>query len=172
MLVESPQNLLYVVGGAFFLGWMTGKISAWLSGKVQTRRRDPRDNRIRSLDAELRVARSEVQRTKDAIDSKDKELVEAVEAAAGQQKTIDEMNETMGQLRTDLKDSVQKTRELRAELSDRATENLKSEVKLREVETELSVVQASSDLMATGVLDYTVNDDEEDLSKVLTPPGG
>ena len=52
-----------------------------------------------------------------------------------------------------------KTRELRAELSDRATENLKSEVKLREVETELEVAQASTDLLATGVLDYSMAPD-------------
>ena len=49
-----------------------------------------------------------------------------------------------------------KTRELRAELSERATENLRSEVKLREVETELEVAQASTDLIATGVLDYSL----------------
>jgi hypothetical protein len=47
-------------------------------------------------------------------------------------------------------------------LSDRATENLRSEVKLREVETELSVAQASTDMIATGVLDYSVPPGEED----------
>ena len=55
-----------------------------------------------------------------------------------------------------------KTRELRAELADRATENVHAEAKIREVETELSVVQASSDLIATGVLDYRLTPDQED----------
>ena len=72
---------------------------------------------------------------------------------------------------SDLKESVLKTRELRADLSDRATQNLKSEVKLREVETELEVAQASTDMIATGVLDYSLtpeleegeNDDGVDL---------
>jgi len=68
-----------------------------------------------------------------------------------------------------------KTRELRNELSNRATENIKSEVKLREVETELEVAQASTDMLATGVLDYSlatealadeVNDDLVDESEV------
>ena len=66
---------------------------------------------------------------------------------------------------TDLRDSVAKTRELRAELAERATENVKSEVKLREVETELSVAQASTDLIATGVLDYSVAPGNEDDSE-------
>jgi hypothetical protein len=58
-----------------------------------------------------------------------------------------------------------KTRELRHELTDRATENLKSEVKLREVETELEVAQASTDLIATGVLDYSLAPDAEDADE-------
>ncbi len=51
---------------------------------------------------------------------------------------------------------------MRAELSERATENLKSEVKLREVETELEVAQASTDMIATGVLDYSLAPDAVD----------
>ena len=70
-----------------------------------------------------------------------------------------------------LKDSVKKTRELRHELSHRAEENVRSEVKLREVETELSVAQASTDLIATGVLDYSVAPDPEDeFEEVDTKP--
>ena len=62
-------------------------------------------------------------------------------------------------------------RELRAELSNRAAENVKSEVKLREVETELSVAQASTDLLATGVLDYSVAPDgEEDDGEIQGDP--
>jgi septal ring factor EnvC (AmiA/AmiB activator) len=72
-----------------------------------------------------------------------------------QQQRIDKLN-------SDLKESVRKTRELRAELSERATENLRSEVKLREVETELEVAQASTDLIATGILDYSIAAEAED----------
>ena len=54
-----------------------------------------------------------------------------------------------------------KTRELRGELADRATENVHAEAKIREVETELSVAQASTDLIATGVLDYSPEEEEE-----------
>ncbi len=64
-------------------------------------------------------------------------------------------------LSTDLKESVQKTRELRTELTDRATENIKSEVKLRDIETELSVAQASSDMISTGILDYSKDEDDK-----------
>jgi len=168
---ESPQYLLYLVGGAFLLGWLTGKIGAWFGRRFQATDRDPRDDRIRSLDAELRIARSDLQRAKEAVEQKQQELIDAEKRAAGRQETIDELTRSLERVRRDLKDSVQKTRELRAELSDRATENLKSEVKLREVETELSVVQASSDLMATGVLDYNMNDEDDDEAPRFLSPG-
>lgn len=162
MFEDSPQNLLYLVGGAFLTGWLVGKIGAFFGRKLQPARRDPRDDRIRSMEADLRVARNDLGKTKSEVEDKLKSLKEAESAAKGLQKTIDEQAAKIEALHRDLKDSVQKTRELRAELSDRATENLKSEVKLREMETELSVIQASSDMMATGVLDYSVNDDEDE----------
>ena len=55
-----------------------------------------------------------------------------------------------------------KTRELRAELAERATANVHAEAKIREVETELSVAQASTDMIATGVLDYSFTPDSQD----------
>ena len=65
-------------------------------------------------------------------------------------------------LQRDLKDSVMKTREVRSELTERATQSVHAEAKIREVETELSVAQASTDLIATGVLDYSIAPDTED----------
>ena len=40
-----------------------------------------------------------------------------------------------------------------------AAEHVQAEAKIREVETELSIVQASSSLMAAGDLDYSLNQD-------------
>ena len=84
------------------------------------------------------------------------------ETVAARDRVVNEQIDIIESLRNDLRDSVLKTRELRAELSDRATENVKSEVRLRDVQTELSVAQASTDLLATGVLDYSVTPDGED----------
>ena len=56
---------------------------------------------------------------------------------------ITEQQSKLERVNTDLKDSVMKTRELRAELADRATESVHAEAKIREVETELSVAQVT-----------------------------
>lgn len=165
MLMETPQTLLYLTVGAFLLGLIVSKIGAYFGNRFEAKQRDPRDDRIRSLEAEHRVARSDADQSKDDLENRDRELAEASKIVAQREATIDEQLQIIQQLRYDLKESVKKTRELRAELSDRATENVRSEVKLREVETELSVTRASTDLIATGVLDYSSapdSDDEDD----------
>ena len=123
---------------------------------------DPRDDRIRNLDAELRISQSDAAKVRDEKDEQEERLSETQQLVADKDLAIVEQQETIAKLRSDLKDSVQKTRELRAELSERAEESVRSEVKLREVETELSVAQASTDMISTGVLDYTMAPDAED----------
>jgi len=162
MFMETPDTLLYVAGAAFLLGWLVGKIGAYLGNRFHARKRDPRDDRIRNLDAELRIAQADSEKAKQSIEKAQAEILEEQERVVRQDTVISEQLELMSELRRDLKDSVMKTRELRGELSNRAAENVKSEVKLREVETELSVAQASTDLIATGVLDYSIAPDAEE----------
>ena len=162
MFMETPETLLYATVGAFVLGWLVGKIGSYFGNRVAAKNRDPRDDRIRSLEAELRVAKSDAEKVRDELAARGKDLTESKNASTERDTTIRQQMAEIERLRKDLKDSVKKTRELRAELSDRATENLRSEVKLREVETELSVAQASTDMIATGVLDYSVAPGDED----------
>lgn len=162
MFMDAPQTIIYIAGGAFLLGWLVGKIGAYFGNRFTSSKRDPRDDRIRSLEAELRVAQTDAEKAKWTLDDRNKELKEEKEQVAEREATIEVLTAKVVQLRADLKESVKKTRELRSELSDRATENVKSEVLLREVQTELSVAQASTDLIATGVLDYSAAPDDED----------
>ena len=169
MFMDPPETLLMTAVGAFFLGWLVGKIGAYFGNKYGAKNRDPRDDRLRSLEAELRIAKAETEKWKGELEIRDGELREARDEIASAERHVEKSEEMIGTLRVDLKDSVLKTRELREELASRAEQNLKSEVKLREVETELSVAQASTDLLATGVLDYTVApdaDDDEDKPQV------
>jgi chromosome segregation ATPase len=156
MFMDTPNTLLIATVGAFILGWLIGRVGAAIRSRSQARKRDPRDDRIRSLEAELRISTSESEKARESLEGLEDDVKEAREEIERRDNVITEQQATIRRLREDLKDSVKKTRELRAELTDRAAENVRSEVKLREVETELSVAQASTDLIATGVLDYTV----------------
>lgn len=180
MFAEIPQNLILMTVGAFLLGWILASISARLGSRYQAKKRDSRDNRIRSLEAELRVAQTDLDERNLKLDTLEVNLEETTYGIEKRDNVISHQQKTVDELRRDLKESVLKTRELRHELTDRATENVRSEAKLREVETELSVAQASTDLIATGVLDYSVapeNDegdeqqkasDSADVSKIAT----
>ena len=174
MFMETPTTLLIATAGAFLLGWIIGRVGAAMSARARAKKRDPRDTQIRSLEAELRIAASEAEKAKEDLEKRTQELADAREDTEKRDNVITDQQSRIAQLRRDLKESVIKTRELRAELSNRAEENVRSEVKLREVETELSVAQASTDMIATGVLDYSLtpvseeDDDEAGQAKTAS----
>ncbi|MDH3747636.1 MAG: hypothetical protein OER97_05475 [Gammaproteobacteria bacterium] len=165
MFAEIPQNLILMTVGAFLLGWILASISARLSFRYRALKRDARDDRIRSLEADLRVAHTDVEQKTEKVAELEVNLDETTQGIVKRDNVISHQQQSVDELRKDLRESVMKTRELRHELSDRATESVRSEAKMREIETELSVAQASTDLLATGVLDYSVapdNDSGED----------
>ena len=146
---------------AFLAGWILSAIVSSVFAKFRVKRRDPRDGRIRELEAELRIARVDSSSSTDRFEDVEEELKQTTIGLERRNEVISEKQLKIDRLSVDLKDSVLKTRELRAELSDRATENVHAEAKIREVETELSVAQASTDMMATGVLDYSIAPNDE-----------
>ena len=168
MFVDIPQNLILMVAGAFLLGWLLSWLSYSLGARRRAKKRDPKDDRIRSLEAELRIARTDADKAAETSEALEKNLEEAQQGNDKRDKVISHQQERIEKLSRDLKESVLKTRELRNELSERATESIRSQVKLREVETELEVAQASTNLIATGVLDYSVAPDAEDANE--SPP--
>lgn len=161
MFVDLPQQLILYTAGAFLLGWLLSSISSSIGAKYRATRRDPRDDRIRELEAELRIARGNSEKSQDDIGRLEEALKETTIGLERRDSVITDQQARIERIKSDLKESVLKTRELRAELADRATQNVQAEAKIREVETELSVVQASSDLIATGVLDYRLTPDQD-----------
>ena len=162
MFIELLRDPMLIAGGAFLLGWIMAKIGAALSGRFKAGKRDPRVDRIRSMDAELRIAHGEVNKLKNALEEQEKQVAKVQKFVENRDEEALKRTGVIEKLTSDLKESVQKTRELRTELTDRATENIKSEVKLRDIETELSVAQASSDMISTGILDYSMESSEKD----------
>ncbi len=165
MFIDANQTMMLIVGGAFLLGYIVAKIGAASKRRGKEANRDPRDDRIRSMEAELRVAQTETDRLKDALEEQEKEIAKAQTLIEDKDEESLKKTGVIETLNTDLRESIKKTRELRTELTDRATESVKSEVKLREVETELEVAQASSELISTGVLDYDVSPAADDTGK-------
>jgi len=165
---DLAQYLLYLTGGAFAAGWLVAKIGAFLGRRWSSAKRDPRDDRIRSIEAELRVTGVSREKLLQELEASKKELSASEARMKEHAATIKEQLAEINKLRVDLKASVRKTDELRNELSDRAEENLRSTCRLRDIETELSVARASTDLMSTGVLDYNIDeDDQEEAAQII-----
>ncbi len=162
MFVDFPQELILAAAGAFVLGWVVSLISSKLGERSRAKKRDPRDDRIRELEAEVRIARTDAEKTHEELEKVQESLAELEDSVERRDNVITDQQAKLERTTTDLRESVAKTRELRAELTERATENVKSAAKLREVETELSVAQASTDMLATGVLDYSMAPDTEE----------
>lgn len=153
--------MLYTAG-AFLLGWLLSSIGSRMSAHSRAKKRDPRDDRIRELEAELRIAQGESTKSMTELERLEEELKETTVGIERRDNVITDQQSKLDRFKSDLRDSVMKTRELRSELTERATESVHAEAKIREVETELSVAQASTDLIATGVLDYSISTEKDD----------
>ena len=162
MFVDLPQQLILYTAGAFLLGWLLSSLSGRMGEKYRAKQRDPRDDRIRELEASLRIAKGDSEKTQMSVEQLEEQLKETTVGLERRDFVISDQQAKIEKIQSDLKESVIKTRELRAELAERATENVHAEAKIREVETELSVAQASTDMIATGVLDYSLAPDKED----------
>lgn len=153
MLAEVPETLILITGSAFLFGWLLAKIGSALGSRKRSARRDPRDDRIRSLEAELRVAQTGGEKLKEKLEERERELAEVRRTVTARDQAGTEQDKLILKLRQDLKDSVKKTRELRADLTERAAESVRYEVRVRELETELSVARSSTDLVASSFLE-------------------
>jgi chromosome segregation ATPase len=161
--------LMFAIVTAFVSGWVVSRVGSYVSTHAETRPRDPRDARILSLEAELRVARSTAEKAKAGLEQTANELSDARRDIEERDAVLARRASSLDQLRADLRDSVKKTHELRAELADRAAENLRSEARLREVQTEFSLYQASTDLVGSGT--YASRDEEEGGVQVFRAGG-
>ena len=159
MSVDLSLNLIVYTIGAFVLGWILSTISARMTNWQKDQKSNPHDHRIRSLEADQRVAQIASEKSNEKCEKIEGELKQATDDLGKRDEVISHQQKQIDKFKRDLKSSVRKTRELRSELTDRASENIKSEVKLREVETELEIAQVSADMIATGVLDYTLTKD-------------
>lgn len=164
MSSEISQTLVLLTAGVFVLGWILGMISSRMGARFRVSKRDSRDDRIHSLEAEMRIAQTNVLRSTTNIELLKKDIQKRDSVITQQLQCADE-------LKNDLRDSVRKTRELRIELSDRAVEIIKSEAKLREVEIELSVAHAPMDMFGSGLLDIAnAREQFADASQEKTTP--
>ena len=103
------------------------------------------EHQVRATEAELRVSRKRAEEAADEVTAARVEIDELCEANAAAKRQHDELRAEIDGLEQGLRDECAKTQELRQELTNRAEETIRAKVQMKEMQTELSVVQAGSE---------------------------
>ena len=143
--------MLYAVGAAAFL------VGALLTRIVCGSRRgvadseDPRNHKIRELEADLRTLQRQCGETEQELEEKTVEFDIAVETMQELRATLADRDMAVDDLNEELKSEAKKTRELRQVLQDRATQTIREQVRAEEAETELEVARAGSEAVMSEI---------------------
>ncbi len=108
MFVDLPDQLILYSAGAFLLGWLLSSIGSRISDRHRARKRDPRDDRIRELEAELRIAQSEKGKSMTELERLEAELKETTVGIERRDTVITSQQAKLERMQSDLKDSVLK----------------------------------------------------------------
>jgi chromosome segregation ATPase len=148
-LLNNPM-LLAVCAGCFVVGALLMRISSGPRSKTVDAE-DPRNHKIRELEADLRTMGRRFDECEQELDAKSKEFETAVGTLQDTKGRLIECQGDLESLKEDLKGSVAKTRELRQELQDRASETIRVNVRADEAETELDVARAGSEAVLSEI---------------------
>ncbi|MDJ0928293.1 MAG: hypothetical protein QNJ73_11680 [Gammaproteobacteria bacterium] len=137
---------LVLAAVSFVAGYILAKLGALL-GRASVSEEDTsdKDRALRSAEAELRVAQKKIEEAEANFEAKNTEAGELRAELEELREEHNEFEEQTTSLRDQLRDECEKTQKLRTELSERAEAGIRTEVKLRDAETELSLAQAGSD---------------------------
>ena len=157
---------------AFVAGWIIAYLSRILggdfAGKGETDARQGRastEHRVRALDADLRVAQKAVEEMEDDLTVTKAELRTMNEESEIMRKTLERRDAQLAEAKKNISEECLKTMELRKELTGRAEETIRANVQIKNIETELDVIQAGSDVVAEQFKRLT--EEREDLTDRL-----
>ena len=160
-----PELSLFIVGLVLFF-WLMAAIVSGLNARQRATGHGFQNERIRALEAQLRVAQGQTGTSRSEVVRLEEELRETKIRLVRRDKVITEQQSKIKKIQSDLKYSIFKTRELRRELAEKATEIVYTEAKVRAVEFELAVAHASTGMIDKGVLDYRLTQEGDEAERL------
>jgi chromosome segregation ATPase len=165
-VVAYLQALLSVpVAIAAVAGVVIGRLAGALAGGSRDRRTAQDERRVRAQDAELRVAQKTVEQQRAELDRLAEELRLVRLELATQREESASRDERLTRLKADLQNEFAKTARLRQELSERAEELVRSQTRVRDLENELGVARAGSDVILEQVA--RLEQERDDLNTLV-----
>lgn len=147
----KPDQLMLAIGaGSFVAVVIFAKLLSRLAGRGSLHE-DPRNHRIRELEADVRTTRRQLADREEALEKKTAEFAASVATLQELRSTIALRDKRIRELEVDLRSSIAKTNELRRELQDRAAETVREQVRAEEAVTELQVERAGSEAVMTEI---------------------
>jgi chromosome segregation ATPase len=135
-------------------GFVVGMLFIWLFSKPKSSvpsGEDPRNHQIRALEADMRTAKRQLSDLQVELEAKNEEFDTAVSTLQGLRAKLSASDGEREHFRDELKESVSKTRELRQELQDRATETIREHLRAEDAQTELEVTRAGSEAVMSEI---------------------
>ena len=163
---ELPPELSLFIVGLVLLFWLLATIVSGLNARRRLTRHGFRNERIRALEVELRVAQGHTGQSRDEVERLKEELKEAKMRLVRRDDVINEQQSKLKSVHSDLKYSIIKTRELRAELAEKATEIVYAEARIRALESGLADAHTPADMTDAAVRDYHLTNAGEDEKQV------
>ena len=148
--LNNSQIMLAIGAAGFIVGCVLTRV-LHNSGQKSGKHEDPRNHRIRELEADLRSVKRQLEGSEEELAATNEEFKTAVATLQHLRANAAEKDEKITQLEKDVKESVAKTRELRKELQDRAAERLYEHVRAMQAETELEVTRAGSEAVMSEI---------------------
>ena len=145
MFTESTQLYLIIGVLAFLSGYLAAKLGAYMGKRGFMDSEDPRNHRIRALEADLRLAERQLQDQTGEINTQQGDLENLVRKSTELEQQLVKRDEEIDKLEEDVKISCAKTIELRHELTDRAEQTIRGAAALDDLETELHVAKAAAE---------------------------
>jgi chromosome segregation ATPase len=140
--------------GALVIGVLAGWALARLVARVAPRpaagrtRDQELNHRIRSLETDLRITQRKAEELAAKLEKEREDVATRRQELESGLSNVKDRDEEITRLRKTLAEECAKTQELRLALTDHATETIRAQVRVKEVETELSVAHAGSTAVA------------------------
>jgi chromosome segregation ATPase len=146
-------------------GIVVGRVVGAMAAGSASRRTARDEGRARSQDAELRVAQKTIEHDRAELQRLGEELRLVRIELAGQREESGSREERLVRLKADLQNEIAKTTRLRQELSDRAEETMRSNARLRDLQNEVGVARAGSDVILEQVA--RLEQERDDLNTLV-----
>jgi len=164
--MSNELGMPLVIGmGAVFLGWLLAKIGGLFSKKDAAAETPNEHHQIRSLEASLRVAQKKAAEVSEKFESTCVDFEALKQEHDDLERALEEREAALNEAKQAIRDETAKVHDLRRELTNRAEAKIRAEAHAKEVETELSVMEAGSSAMKDEV--SRLSAEREDLTNRL-----